>query len=284
MGSSRRFLCDSTRHLLRRRGAPRRSEPQRLSRPLVLLRTLAFAIGLAALPGTALTDSKLYQRIPVEPAAPPPSTLAQFIAILDNAAKAGNATVILENVSKDFRCLRDFGGACNDGMTASEKFSAITGLSEASDGESKSAALSRLSPLLLSRSIESTTAHGATEPILCSPAVPKFDQDLAATVEKTVFGGDGDVLFNWLAVEGRDIPAFSGTNTNSEIAGKLSHELVHVDATVSGPEGWIAVDLPSGAKGRLRASDATFLLPEQLCFAVVPSIGWQISAFVGGGD
>jgi hypothetical protein len=63
-----------------------------------------------------------------------------------------------------------------------------------------------------------------------------------------------------------------------------SHELVHVDATVSGPEGWIAVDLPSGAKGHLRASNATHLLPEQLCFAVVSSIGWQISAFVGGGN
>jgi hypothetical protein len=154
----------------------------------MFLRMLAFAVGLAALTGPALTDAKTYQRIPVEPTASPPSTLAQFIAKLQNAGKEGNASVILQNVSKDFRCLRDFGGTCNDGMTGRDKFSAVTGLSAASDEASKSAALSRLSPLLLSRSIESTTAHGATDPILCSPAVPKFDQGLAATVDKTVFG------------------------------------------------------------------------------------------------
>jgi len=253
------------------------------SRPRPYLRAAVIAVAIAAMSGHATADEKIYKRIPVTPGTPAPSTLSQFLAKLQRAAETGDASVILGSVSKDLRCLRDFGGVCNERMTARDKFSAMTGVIAKPAGSGQNDALVALRQLLNAQRFESTTAHGATSPILCGPAVPKFDQNLVASTKK-VFGPDDDVWFNWLAVEGQEVAAYSKPSPSSSIVAKLSQELVHVDATGSDPDGWIAVDLPSGAKGHLRAADVSTLLPEQLCFTTVPSVGWQISAFVGGGD
>jgi hypothetical protein len=250
------------------------------------LLSLVLTVGLAAIAVGAAAESKVYQRVAATPGEPPPASLSEFLAKLNQAVEAGDVSVIVASVSDDFQCLKDHGGDCDEGMNASEKFSAISGVSPEAGGDSNATALAALRRLLAVKQYALTTAHGAANaPLLCGPAVPKFDEKLIASTEQKVFGGDGEAFwFEWVAVTGESVPVHGKPSADAPALEKLSRELVRADTTVPRSDGWIAVDLPSGTRGYVREADVIELLPRQLCFTQQPSGAWQISAFVGGGD
>jgi hypothetical protein len=165
-------------------------------------------------------------------------------------------------------------------MTGPEKFAAALSLNMAA-GKADFRSLDRL---LDSKLFAKTNALGELEaPLTCAPALPLFDDKRVKQIETELFQGGGETYwFNWVAVEGQGIAAFAKPNKSSARIGILSRELIHIRG--NDDEEWLNVDLPSGIRAYVRSANVTYLLPAQLCYAYDPNKGWQISAFVGGGD
>jgi hypothetical protein len=257
---------------------------ERAPLPLILVFVLEVMLGLML--AGAMPGPKAYRDIPVKFGEPLPATLSQFLVKLREATEAGNASLIFESVAENFHCLRDFGGVCDEHMTPREKFAAITGIRSGSAGDRNQTSLTALRRLLEAKYYALTTGHDATKTaLLCGPAAPEFDKKLLAEIDKKIFGGDEESFwFEWVAVDGENVPVHSKPEATSPVLETLSLEMVHVDGETGSSDGWIAIDLPSGARGYVRETEVVTLLPEQLCFGEHPSAGWQISGFVGGGD
>lgn len=247
--------------------------------PPTLMFVIAYAAGLVTI-GEGHAKAGEYKRIPVQIGQPASPELATLIDKLQRAVKSGDATFIMKSVSDDFRCVRDFGGICSNHMTGREKFATALGLNLTTG----KADLRSLDKLLDAKLFAKSNALGELEvPLTCAPALPLFDRERLKQIDTELFQGDGETYwFNWVAVEGQGIAAVAKPNRSSARIGNLSRELIHVRRNSDGE--WLNVDLPSGSRAYVRSADVTYLLPAQLCYACHPSKGWQISAFVGGGD
>jgi hypothetical protein len=239
---------------------------------------LALMAGLAMAVNGSATAAE-YRRIPVQLGEPAVPELAERIAKLRDAMKSGDVNFVLHSVADDFQCVRDFGGMCNESMTVHEKFAAAVRLKQVAGNTN----FGLMEQLLNARFFARTTALGELKsPLLCAPAVPRFDEEHLARVDTELFkGGDATYWFTWVAIEGNDISAYAKPDRSSPRMGTLSRELVHLDHVAQ--DGWLSIDLTTGKKAYVRSEDVTVLLPAQLCYTR-NTIGWQISAFVGGGD
>jgi hypothetical protein len=248
---------------------------------------LAGLLGSLLLTATILSSAPAnaaeYDRVSITIGKKASADLAKLVGKLRQAAKREDAAFVLESISDDFRCLRDFGGACTEKMSASEKFAATVGVGRTGSENNFATLESLLSETLFA---PSTALGELTAPLTCAPAIPAFDERRVVEIDTKLFKGDGETFaFNWVAIEDRNVAAFNKPVSGSAKAGTLSRELVHVDRSYEDPHGkWIKVDLPAGKQAFVQADKISDLLPVQLCYSKHPKHGWQISAFVGGGD
>lgn len=249
-----------------------------------VLTSLVLASALVLSGGAGAEAGPKYSRIPLTKMGKPPAKeLAALIAQLKAAVKAKDESLLLSKVADDYQCLRDFGGACEEGMNAAARFKSSVNF-ETGDAATRFAYLEEL---LHAARFARTTAQGAAkEPLTCAPAVPQFDEAKVAAIDKRHFqGDDGEFWLGWIALEERNVPVFSKPQATAKRLAPLSRELVHLASPPADMgEGWTALDLPSGGIGFVEARHVTWLLPAQLCYRKHPKLGWQIAAHVGGGD
>jgi hypothetical protein len=248
------------------------------------LRIAVLALVLAAGAGPAQA-SKVYERLPVIPAAP---------VVVDGSLESFRSRVLAAVVAQDRKALavflgrgffweRDFGGAYRRQATPEQNLAAAFGIGRDATREGQADGWRRLRRALSS---ETATALQPGRADVCFPGAYRLGNRAAA--EKTAAQLDTELAFDWGVVPGETVPVRATAGAAAEVVGTLSREAVRVlDWRFEAPSGaprWVKVAIPSGREGYVDGRAIQTFGEERLCARKDGRGRWFLSGYVGGGD
>jgi hypothetical protein len=188
------------------------------------------------------------------------------LTILRAAVAKRDRQAVYRLLAPKFEILRDFGGNADAKLSARKQLDAVL---NGWDGLTSLVAARNWGPFPEEKGL------------ICGPApLTQRDEDRVIRAAKQRGDAEDDYWFEWLYVEGTNVPVRESPSFKARAIAMISREAVR---TLKFEENWYRVALPNGREGFLFERSAVPIFAPRLCIRKIKG-QWRLAAFVGGGD